>query len=264
MVQHHRASGILSGRAANPPATRMATARAIRLIASRPSTDPRRLVAWRRRLVSTSTEAGGAGDPSVHSGGPPSDDYPERPPKFSGAEEATGAGHGKSPSTAPPTEPTKERVPPFAPSGKLGSQELADAAGASSFTQKRRWSSGGRADSREEATPGDDEAAGRKVREEDREYYRTHKPSPIAEVEFADTRKPITRATDGGGGVDRFSDVPGRMEEDTVDDSLARAEAIFREAASRGNPEWPHSRALAEMLARRCGEGSRSSAPWGS
>uniref|UniRef100_A0A0E0LPR1 Uncharacterized protein n=1 Tax=Oryza punctata TaxID=4537 RepID=A0A0E0LPR1_ORYPU len=238
----------------------MATPRAIRLIASTPSTNNlRSLVPWRRRLLSTSTEAGGSGDPSVHSGGPPSDDYPDRPPKFSGAEEATGGGgHGKNPSTSS----TKERVPPFAPSGKLGSQELADPAGGSSFTQKRRWSSQP-ADSRDEATPGGDEAAARKVREEDREYYRTHKPSPLAEVEFADTRKPINRATDGGGAADRFSDVPAKVVEDTADDSLARAEAMFREAASRGNPEWPHSRALAEMLARRRGGGD-SSAPWGS
>ncbi|EAZ41071.1 hypothetical protein OsJ_25561 [Oryza sativa Japonica Group] len=139
----------------------MATARAVRLIASRPpSTNLRSLVVvpGRRRLLSTSTEAGGAGDPSVHSGDPPSDDYPDRPPKFSGAEEATGGGdHGKNPSTAAatPSESTKERVPPFAMSDKLGSQELADPAGGSSFTQKRRRSSSSRpADSREEATPG--------------------------------------------------------------------------------------------------------------
>ena len=69
-------------------------------------------------------------------------------------------------------------------------------------------------------------------------------------MEFADTRKPITRATDGNA-TDRYTDVLGRLVGDTVDDSLARAEAMFREAATRGNPEWPHSRALAEMLARR-------------
>ena len=89
----------------------------------------------------------------------------------------------------------------------------------------------------------------RKVREEDREYYRTHKPSPLAEVEFADTRKPITRATDSGA-----ADVlHGRMVQDTADDSLARA--------SRGNPEWPHSLALAEMLARRKEAPGDSDAP---
>jgi len=126
----------------------------------------------------------------VHSGDAPSDDYPERAPRFSGAEEATRGGHGKHAPTPPPAPGgAKERVPPFAPSGgKLGGthQELADPTGASSLTQKRRLS----ADSLEEATPGGEESAARKVREEDREYYRTHKPSPLAEVELADTRKP--------------------------------------------------------------------------
>ncbi|RLM84459.1 uncharacterized protein C2845_PM04G33340 [Panicum miliaceum] len=231
----------------------MATARALRLVASRPSATHRSLLAVHRRLLYASTEAGGAGDAAVHSGDATSEDYTERPPRFSGAEDATkGGGHGKHAPT-PPAPGVKERVPPFASSGKLGSrQELADPAGASSFTQKRRLSAGAglARDSREEATPGGEESAARKVREEDREYYRTHKPSPLAEVEFADTRKPITRATDGGA-ADRYADVPARVVEDTADDSLARAEAMFREAASRGNPEWPHSRALAEMLARR-------------
>nr|CAB3493530.1 unnamed protein product [Digitaria exilis] len=103
----------------------------------------------------------------------------------------------------------------------------------------------------------------RKLREEDRECYRMHKLSPLVEVELVDTRKPIARATDGGGGD---AEVPSPR---TVDDSLARAEAMFREATSRGNPEWPHSRALAEMLARRHhqqmdgGAGTRSCTPWG-
>ncbi|CAL5084766.1 unnamed protein product [Urochloa decumbens] len=250
-----------------------ATARALRLAASsRPAATHRSLLAAaHRRLLSVSTESAGAGDPAVHSGDAPSDDYPHRPPRFSGAEEATKGGHGaaKHATPAPPAHGGKERVPPFAPSNnKLGSQkEFADPTGASSFTQKRRLSSGAARDpdeSREEATPGGEESAARKVREEDREYYRTHKPSPLAELEFADTRKPITRATDAGGGAD---DVPARVVEDTADDSLARAEAMFREAASRGNPDWPHSRALAEMLARRqqqqgdAGAGNRAS--WG-
>ncbi|KAL6657182.1 hypothetical protein ACP70R_004962 [Stipagrostis hirtigluma subsp. patula] len=249
----------------------MASARALRLVASRPHVSHGNLlVAARRRLLSAGTEAGGAGDPAIHSGDAPGEEYTDRAPRFSGAEEATG-GHGKNPSMPSPSASevgttTKERVPPFAPSGRLGSQELADPAGGSSFTQKRRRSSGaatGR-DAREAATPGREESAERKVREEDREYYRTHKPSPLAEVEFADTRKPITRATDGGA-ADRLADVPGRTVEDTADDSLARAEAMFREAASRGNPAWPHSRALAEMLARRGKEGhAGNDAPWGS
>ncbi|CAN6219929.1 unnamed protein product [Urochloa humidicola] len=257
----------------------MATARALRLVASRPAATHRSLLAAarHRRFLSASTESAGAGDAAVHSGDVPSDDYPDRPPRFSGAEEATKGGHGRSHAApAPPAHGGKESVPPFAPSGnKLGSQqEFADPTGGASFTQKRRLSlssgqpGGGARESREAATPGGEESAARKVREEDREYYRTHKPSPLAELEFADTRKPITRATDGGGASDRYAaDVPARVVEDTVDDSLARAEAMFREAASRGNPEWPHSRALAEMLARRQQQGDAAAGTrqsWGS
>jgi hypothetical protein len=251
------------------------TSRAIRLVASSTSTTQRSILAAHRRLLSITTEAAGAGDPAVHSGEPPSDDYADRPPKFSGAEEATkGADDDKhtSPTTPRPSESssttTKERVPPFGPSGKLGSQELADPAAGSTFTQKRHRSSApAGSDPLGDATPGDEEAAARKVREEDREYYRTHKPSPLAEVEFADTRKPLTRYTDGGAEDRMEHDVEGTMVRDTADASLARAEAMFREAASRGNPEWPHSRALAAMLARRRGEGDAGAggtAPWGS
>ncbi|CAD6222567.1 unnamed protein product [Miscanthus lutarioriparius] len=225
----------------------MATARALRLVVTRPPATTRDglLAAARRRLLCDA----------------PSDDYMDRPPRFSGAEEATGDGGRVGKHPVGKAEAAAERVPPFAPSGKkpplAGSEhELADPTAGALFTQKRRVSSSSSSsrererDPREAATPGGPESAARKVREDDREYYRTHKPSPLAEVDFADTRKPITRATDGSA-TDRYADVPGRMVEDTVDDSLARAEAMFREAAARGNPEWPHSRALAQMLARR-------------
>uniref|UniRef100_A0ACD5YDJ8 Uncharacterized protein n=1 Tax=Avena sativa TaxID=4498 RepID=A0ACD5YDJ8_AVESA len=255
---------------------KMATARALRCVASSPSATQRSILAVHRRLMSIMTEAAGAGDPAVHSGEPPSEDYADRPPKFSAAEEATaGAGDKHPSSTKPrPSESTsttaKERVPPFGPSGKLGSQELADLAAGSTFTQRRHRSSDrapAGSDPLGDATPGDEEAAARKVREEDREYYRTRKPSPLAEVEFADTRKPVTRHTDGGAEDRMENDVPGTMVRDTADASLARAEAMFREAASRGNPAWPHSRALAAMLARRGGDGAAGAggtAPWGS
>ncbi|EPS62507.1 hypothetical protein M569_12286 [Genlisea aurea] len=41
-----------------------------------------------------------------------------------------------------------------------------------------------------------------KQNEDDTEYYRHRKASPLSEFEFSDTRKPITRATDGTGGED--------------------------------------------------------------
>lgn len=253
----------------------MVTARVLRFIAARPPFHGNNLQARRRALsasTASTTEAAGAGDPALHSGDAPSEEYTERPPRFSAAASSSTAGKGnnnKQPSSSPNgSEDTEARVPPFGSSSgnNLSSQELGNPAAGSSFTQKRRFSEPAAAgrDARDEATPGREESAARKVREEDREYYRTHKPSPLAEIEFADTRKPVTQATDGGA-ADRLSAdvaVGTSTVEDTADDSLARAEAMFREAASRGNPDWPQSRVLAEMLARRRQE--NKGAPWSS
>ncbi|KAG6575793.1 hypothetical protein SDJN03_26432, partial [Cucurbita argyrosperma subsp. sororia] len=87
----------------------------------------------------------------------------------------------------------------------------------------------------------------RKEQEDDeREYYKHHKASPLAEIEFVDTRKPITRATDGtaydGGGKDVIGWLP--EQEDTVDDSLQRATEIWKQNAMRGDPDAPQSRVL--------------------
>lgn len=72
-------------------------------------------------------------------------------------------------------------------------------------------------------------------------------------MEFVDTRKPITRASDGGASARDVEGGEGRgaMVDDTVDDALARAERMFREAATNGVPEWPHSQALRRMLRMR-------------
>ncbi|XP_039136673.1 uncharacterized protein LOC120273991 [Dioscorea cayenensis subsp. rotundata] len=86
-------------------------------------------------------------------------------------------------------------------------------------------------------------------KEDFKEYYEDHKPSPLAEIEIVDTRKPITKAID-----ERWEEgVVGAamVEEDTVDAALERAERLFREAAERGDPETPHSKALARMIAMR-------------
>ncbi|XP_038899334.1 uncharacterized protein LOC120086662 isoform X2 [Benincasa hispida] len=82
--------------------------------------------------------------------------------------------------------------------------------------------------------------------EDNRDYYKHHKASPLAEIEFADTRKPITRATDGtaydGDGKDVIGWLPEQL--DTVDDSLRRATEIWKQNAMRGDPDAPQSRIL--------------------
>ncbi|CAA2963868.1 Hypothetical predicted protein [Olea europaea subsp. europaea] len=86
--------------------------------------------------------------------------------------------------------------------------------------------------------------------EDDREYFKHHKASSLSEIEVADTRKPITRATDGTvqnytvgyGGEGLVLWQPEQI--DTAEDSLRRAMEIFRENATRGDPDSPHGRVL--------------------
>ncbi len=92
--------------------------------------------------------------------------------------------------------------------------------------------------------------------EEDKEYFGHHKASPLSEIKFADTRKPITRATDGtitsslpkyGGGEDVMGWRPEQLE--TAEETLQRATEIWRQNAMRGDPEtYPQSRVLRELL----------------
>ncbi|KAF3322750.1 hypothetical protein FCM35_KLT12739 [Carex littledalei] len=201
------------------------------------------------------SQATGAGDPKVQSGDPPgeapSDDYPEMAAKFSATEEAQEKGNDLSrhamAESMPMTGDPKEKVPPFAPSGKLESHEVTADSEGPLFQQKRRFSGSAKRDPHEV--------------EDDRTYYKNHKPSPLSHIEFADTRKPINQATDGhasasevegGKGRDAASQKEFMLEDaDTVDAALERAERLFREAATRGVPDWPHSQALQRMLRMR-------------
>ncbi|KAK4406965.1 hypothetical protein Sango_0277500 [Sesamum angolense] len=87
--------------------------------------------------------------------------------------------------------------------------------------------------------------------EDDREYFKHHKASPLSEIEIADTRKPISRATDGtgekesvgGGGATVWR--PEQL--DTAEESLRRAMEIFRWNAMRGDPDSPHGRVLRQL-----------------
>ncbi|XP_030543256.1 uncharacterized protein LOC115750204 [Rhodamnia argentea] len=85
--------------------------------------------------------------------------------------------------------------------------------------------------------------------EDDREYYKHHKASPLSEIKFADTRKPITRATDGTADSAEYGRGPGvvgwRPEQlDTAEEALMRAARIWKESAMTGVPDAPQSRVL--------------------
>lgn len=94
--------------------------------------------------------------------------------------------------------------------------------------------------------PEEDERSREEKLEDEREYYKHHKASPLSEIEIADSRKPITRATDGtadsGGGRDVVGWLPEQL--DTAEDSLRRATEIWKQNAMRGDPNMPHSRVL--------------------
>lgn len=128
------------------------------------------------------------------------------------------------------------------------------------FQQRRRRSATASRDSRSRAGldgspwPRDEGEAEEQRRREnetesDKEFYRHHKASPLSEIEFADTRKPITQATDGtayAAGKDVVGWLPEQL--DTAEEALRKATLIFKRNAERGDPEtFPHSRILREM-----------------
>lgn len=79
-----------------------------------------------------------------------------------------------------------------------------------------------------------------------KEYFRHHKASPLSELEFVDSRKPVSRVKDGTVDSGRGGEVIGWLPEqqDTAEDSLMRAAEIWRRNAMRGDPDAPHSRVL--------------------
>lgn len=88
--------------------------------------------------------------------------------------------------------------------------------------------------------------------EDDKEYFKHHKASPLSEIKLADTRKPISRATDGtagggyyGGGRNVIGWLPEQL--DTAEDSLKRAAEIFKQNAMRGDPNSPHGRVIRSL-----------------
>lgn len=92
---------------------------------------------------------------------------------------------------------------------------------------------------------------GKQAGEDDKEYFEHHKASPLAELKMVDTRKPITRATDGtadnhqGGYYGDSGVIVWRPEQlDTAEDSLRRATEIWKRNAMRGDPDSPHGRIL--------------------
>ncbi|XP_051141636.1 uncharacterized protein LOC127258726 [Andrographis paniculata] len=107
--------------------------------------------------------------------------------------------------------------------------------------------------------PKSEDETDRKVQREEqerdnREYFKHHKASPLSHIQVADTRKPITQATDRGGSENYVKIIDGSTVKlwspeqlDTVDDSLRRAMEIYRRNAEMGDPDSPHGKVLRQL-----------------
>ncbi|KAK9901963.1 hypothetical protein M0R45_001833 [Rubus argutus] len=93
--------------------------------------------------------------------------------------------------------------------------------------------------------------------EDEQEYYKHHKASPLSEIKVCDTRKPITRATDGTADageeyvVGRDAIVWRPEQLDTAEEALLRASRIWKENAMLGDPDAPQSSVLRQLLRAR-------------
>ncbi|KAK7259259.1 hypothetical protein RIF29_24861 [Crotalaria pallida] len=95
--------------------------------------------------------------------------------------------------------------------------------------------------------PDNEDNKEQRIREEEqtqdnKDYYKHHKASPLSELEIEDTRKPISRALDKSASGDVIGWLPEQL--DTAEDSLRRATEIWRHNAMCGDPDAPHSRVL--------------------
>ncbi|GMP87535.1 hypothetical protein CsSME_00039867 [Camellia sinensis var. sinensis] len=149
--------------------------------------------------------------------------------------------------------------PPYASSPKLESTGVNQPIDPIIQQKRRQTTTIGRAPVEDVSCTGLDGTPWPEEEKEDRrrqegeykEYNSHHKASPLSEIEVVDTRKPITRATDGT--ADSHADFLNASDEvvlwreeqlDTAEDSLRRAMEMWKQSAIRGIPDSPHGRVL--------------------
>uniref|UniRef100_A0A803M9C0 Uncharacterized protein n=2 Tax=Chenopodium quinoa TaxID=63459 RepID=A0A803M9C0_CHEQI len=170
-----------------------------------------------------------------------------KPPKGKDSEEAAKF----KAATAPPRTATDEPDPPVQPkppissSQKIGHTEVGHSSEPN--TQQRRKVSNQPAQSDNTDAR---KAENRAQEEDNKNYFKDHKASPLSEVEFADTRKPVTQATDSPTSY--YGKEPGLIlftpeQQDTAEASLLRAVEIWKWNKMRGDPDSPHGRVLREL-----------------
>ncbi|ESQ36667.1 hypothetical protein EUTSA_v10008633mg [Eutrema salsugineum] len=212
-----------------------------------------------RRLAFGSSTSGRTADPELHAGNDGADPaiFPTDPEGMDDVANPKTAAEEIVDETPRPSLEEKPLNPPKSPRTTAHKLESTPVGHPSepNFQQKRRRSTATTSPpSPDSSWPRDDGESEEQRRREDetesdKEFYAHHKASPLAEIEFADTRKPITQATDGtayAAGKDVIGWLPEQL--DTAEESLMRATMIFKRNAERGDPEtFPHSRILREM-----------------
>ncbi|XAR61384.1 hypothetical protein NMG60_11035074 [Bertholletia excelsa] len=210
----------------------------------------------RRGIAMPATPTGRHADPAIHS----------EEPNESDIEVPTGAAEaGKQTedmTRLKESDPFATPKPPYAASPQLESNPVNQPSNPN-LQQKRHQSTAGAkavldgvncAGIDGSPWPDDKEESRRQRREQeedDKEYFSHHKASPLSEIEVADTRRPITKATDGTADsyLAGSGDVILWREEqlDSAEDSLLRAMKMWRERAMRGDPDSPHGKVLREL-----------------
>ncbi|KAG4115834.1 hypothetical protein ERO13_D12G131000v2 [Gossypium hirsutum] len=211
-----------------------------------------------RRFASGAAIKGRTADPTIHSGeleaGP---DVHRGEPQ--GIENHPDDHGEKEPKPGSETDPVKQPKLPHESSPRLKSSPVNHPL-EPNVQQRRTATSGAALDDVScvgmDGTPlpeskGKEERGKREETMDDKEYFKHHKASPLSEIEVADTRKPITRATDGTASETEQSKgerIGWRAEQlETAEETLLRATRIWKENAMRGIPEAPHSRRLREL-----------------
>jgi len=111
-----------------------------------------------------------------------------------------------------------------------------------------------------DGSPWPDDAEGQKAQKraqeaDNKEYFQHHKASPLSELEFVDSRKPITQATSHGGdapAVSYFSGDAGvivwRPEQlESAEETMLKAVELWMWNKMRGDPDSPHGRILRQL-----------------
>ncbi|XP_049374520.1 uncharacterized protein LOC125839575 [Solanum verrucosum] len=218
----------------------------------------RLLLAQSQKYKSFSSSSGGrTADPAIHSGPLEGDDLEE---SVKVAENEKKQPNIKSVNTKDAFVPHKSPIRSSRKIESTGVNQPIDP-----LTQQKRQKSSNATDETSlkdvscadlDDSPWPDESKSRGDKfEDDKEYFSHHKPSPLAEMEMADTRKPITQATDAPAddGIALYPAPWGGMmvwrpeQLDTAEEALLRAVEIWKMNAMRGDPDSPQGRILRKL-----------------